>query len=295
MKPQATSSKFFALAGTGFVLTLLTVFLGSPFIRVLHKAYKPFYFWAFGILASAAFILVKVPIFATLLGSVWFLIGTYGELEKRGSGWKWASFLSLLGSSVILLGGMTYTFVGLGINSWDRYALFLSETFEGFQKMNPSLKFDSSVLAQQTPSMLISLLLMALGNALIFEQRTAKYFKAPYEKIASQLKLLEFRLPDAVIWIFLLALLFSMVNFNVPLLSVIGFNLVNLGVVLFFFQGLAVLEVFFVTTKTSLFFRVLTYIILVGYLFVLLSALGLIDYWVDLRSRLRKAKTAVSN
>ena len=295
MKPQATSSKFFALAGTGFVLTLLTVFLGSPFIRVLHKAYKPIYFWAFGILASLAFILVKVPIFATLLGSVWFLIGSYGELEKRGSGWKWASFLSLLGSSVILVGGMTYTFVSLGINSWDRYALLLAEGLENFQKMNPSLKFDTNILAQQTPSMLISLLLMALGNALIFEKRSAKYFKVPYEKIASQLKLLEFQLPDAAIWIFLLALFFSMVNFGFPILSVIGFNLVNLGVILLFFQGLAVLEVFFFTMKTSLVFRVLTYIILVGYLFVLLSALGLIDYWVDFRRRLRKAAPVVSN
>ncbi len=295
MKSQATSSKFFALAGLSFVLTLLTVFLGSPFIRVLHKSYKPIYFWAFGILASLAFLLVKVPIFATLLGAVWFLIGIYGELEKRGSGWKWASFLSLLGSSVILIGGMTYTFVSLGINSWDRYALLLSEGLESFQKMNPSLKFDTNILAQQTPSMLISLLMMALGNALIFEKRSAKYFKVPSEKIASQLKLLEFQLPDAVIWIFLLAMFFSMVNFGVPMLSVIGFNLVNLGVILLFFQGLAVLEVFFLKTKASLFFRVLTYIILVGYLFVLLSALGLIDYWVDFRSRLRKAAPAVSN
>ena len=295
MKPQATTSKFFALASASFVLTLLTVIMGSPFIRALHKAYKPIYFWAFGILISAIFILVNVPIFATLLSSVWFLVGIYGELEKRGSGWKWASFLSLLGSSVILIGGMTYTFVILGINSWDRYVLFLSEAFEGFQKMNPSLKFDTNVLAQQTPSMLISLLLLALGNALIFEKRTAKYFKVPYEKIASELKPLEFRLPDAVIWIFLLALFFSMVNFDIPMLSVIGFNLVNLGVVLFFFQGLAILEVFFLTMKTALFFRVLTYIILVGYLFVLLSALGLIDYWVDIRSRLRKAQTVVSN
>ena len=295
MKPQATSSKFFTLASAGFVLTLLTVILGSPFIRVLHKITKPIYFWSFGILVSVGFILAKVPILASLFGSVWFLIGIYGELEKRGSGWKWASFLSLLGSSVILVGGMAYTFVSLGINSWDRYALFLAETLEGFQKINPSLKFDTNILAQQTPSMLISLLLMALGNALIFEKRSAKYFKVSYEKIASQLKLLEFQLPDAAIWIFLLALLFSMVNFGIPMLSVIGFNLVNLGVILFFFQGLAVLEVFFLTTKTSLFFRVLTYIILVGYLFVLLSALGLIDYWVDFRSRLRKAQTAVSN
>ncbi len=295
MKSQATSSKFFALAGLSFVLTLLTVFLGSPFIRVLHKAYKPIYFWAFGILASLAFLLVKVPIFATLLGTVWFLIGTYGELEKRGSGWKWASFLSLLGSSVILIGGMAYTLVSLGINSWDRYALLLSEGLESFQKMNPSLKFDTNILAQQTPSMLVSLLMMALGNALIFEKRSAKYFKIHSEKIASQLKLLEFQLPDIVIWTFLLAMFFSMVNFGVPMLSVIGFNLVNLGVILLFFQGLAVLEVFFLKTKASLFFRVLTYIILVGYLFVLLSALGLIDYWVDFRSRLRKAAPVVSN
>ena len=295
MRSQATSSKFFALAGISFVLTLLTVFLGSPFIRVMHRAYKPVYFWAFGILASVAFIFAKIPIFAVLFGSIWFLIGSYGELEKRGSGWKWASFLSLLGSSVILLGGLIYTFVSLGINTWDRYVLFLTEVFANFQQLSPAFKIDSNMIAQQTPSMLVSLLVMALGNALIFEKRSATYLKISYDKIASQLKLLEFKLPDAMIWIFLSAILFSMVNFGLPILSVIGFNLVNIGVILFFFQGLAVLEVFFLTTKTSLFFRVLTYIILVGYLFVLLSALGLIDYWVDFRSRLRKAPAPISN
>jgi hypothetical protein len=299
MRPYAPSnlptSKFFALAGLGFVLTLTTVFLGSPFIRVLHKVSKPLHFWAFGILASVAFILLKVPMFATILASVWFLVGIYGELEKRGRGWKWASLMSLLVSSGILIGGMIYALWMYDINSWDRYVLFLSEMFENVQKMNPSLKFDTSILAQQTPSMLVSLLVTALGNALIFDQRAAKFVKVPIVKVASQLKLMEFRLPDAVIWVFLLAFLFSLVNFNMPWLSVVGYNLVNIGVILFFFQGLAVLEVFFLVMKTSFFFRVLTYIILVGYLFVLLSALGLIDYWVDFRSRLRRLQTAESN
>ena len=58
---------------------------------------------------------------------------------------------------------------------------------------------------------------------------------------------------------------------------------------LYFFQGLAVLEVAFRIFRTGAFWRFVIYFFIVGQLFLLLSAVGLIDYWVDFRSRMRRA------
>ncbi len=295
MKEQATLPKFLTLAGLGFVTTVLTIVFGTPFLRVLHKGFKPLWYWSFGLLVTSLFIWAQSMMFASLVGSVWLLVGSYGEFEKRGLGWKKSSVLSLLISTIVMVAGFMSAFKTFGITSWDRYVLIISEVLENFRKMSPALKFDPNIIAEQTPSVVVSLLVLGLAKALIFEKATARYFKVSVDKIASELKLLEFRLPDSVIWIFLLSFLFSLVSFGVPWLATVGFNIVNVGVILFFFQGLAALEVFFMVMKTGFIFRFLTYIILVGYLFVLLSVVGLIDYWVDFRARMRRLQTAETN
>lgn len=295
MRLQATAPKFFALAGLGFIGTVLTVLMGAPFLRVLHKSYKSIWYWAAGTVGVLVFVAAKSAAVAGLIAAVWILVGVYGEMEKRGSGWKKAALVSLIVSTVTILAGFLIGFTAFGITSWDRYVLFISEMLENFQKLYPTLKVDANIAAQQSPSVIISLMVLSLANALIFERVIARFFKITVDKVASELKLLEFRLPDAFIWIFLLGFLFSMVSFGLPWLSAAGLNIVNVGVILFFFQGLAALEVFFVVMKTPIFFRALIYIIMVGYPGVLLSAAGLIDYWVDFRARLRKVQTAESN
>jgi uncharacterized protein YybS (DUF2232 family) len=60
--------------------------------------------------------------------------------------------------------------------------------------------------------------------------------------------------------------------------------------VIYLFQGLAVLEVSFLAFRIGTFWKVLIYVLVVGQLFFLLSAVGVIDYWVDFRQRLTKWK-----
>ena len=66
----------------------------------------------------------------------------------------------------------------------------------------------------------------------------------------------------------------------------------NISLVLYFFQGLAVLEVLLNALKAGMFTRVVVYFFLVGQLFFVLSAVGLIDYWADFRRRLSKPGSA---
>ena len=70
------------------------------------------------------------------------------------------------------------------------------------------------------------------------------------------------------------------------MISVVALNVFNVVMGIYFFQGLAVLEVGFLTFRIGNFTRFLVYFIIVGQLFFLLSAVGIIDYWADFRKRM---------
>jgi hypothetical protein len=158
--------------------------------------------------------------------------------------------------------------------------------------MNPGLQVDAGLLVQLIPSAVVIILVVALGVGLMFERRVFSWLNLPRERVASQLKLLEFRVPDFMIWIAMSAFLLTMENFNVKALEILGMNIVNVVTVLYFFQGLAILEVSLRSFKAGALLRAAIYLILVGQLFPLVSAVGLIDYWVDFRKRLRKMRLA---
>ena len=74
------------------------------------------------------------------------------------------------------------------------------------------------------------------------------------------------------------------------MVGVVSMNFFNLMMGLYFFQGLAVLEVLFLVFKSGSLMRFFVYFFIVGKLFFLLSAVGVIDYRVDFRRRLKQRK-----
>ncbi|KHD87275.1 MAG: hypothetical protein OM95_15520 [Bdellovibrio sp. ArHS] len=295
MKKTATPQKFITISSLSILLSMLTVVMGAPLLRVLRKTYGPVAFWILGLVVTGAAWLLNAQPLALFLGSVWMTLGAYMELEQKGVGW-WISGLAsvAIGSAAAGLG----LFGALQKNGINTYAEVqkLMEQFSGqVQKMNPAVKLDPAILVQQIPSAIVILLIIALGVGLIFERRVFSWLNLPREKIASQLKLLEYRVPDFVIWVAMTAFLLTMVSFGGKATSILAVNIVNVVIVLYFFQGLAVLEVFLNSMKAGVFMRVLTYIILVGQLLLVLSVVGLIDYWVDFRARLNKVKPAENN
>jgi hypothetical protein len=160
--------------------------------------------------------------------------------------------------------------------------------------VNPNVKVDTAMLAQQIPSAIVIMLVLALGLGLIFEKRVFSWLKMPREKISTQLKLLDYRVPDFVIWVAMSAFLLTMVSFGVKAVAVLAVNVVNVAIVLYFFQGLAVTQVFLNSIRAGILTRILTYILLIGQLFLLLSVIGLIDYWADFRRRIYNLKARAS-
>lgn len=295
MKKTATPQKFITISSLSILLSMLTVVMGAPLLRVLRKAYGPLAFWILGLVATGAAWLLNAQPLALFLGSVWMTLGAYMELEQKGVGW-WISGLAsvAIGSAAAGL-GLFGALQKNGINTYAEVQKLMEQFSAQVQKMNPAVKLDPAILVQQIPSAIVILLIITLGVGLIFERRVFSWLNLPREKIASQLKLLEYRVPDFMIWVAMTAFLLTMVSFGGKATSILAVNIVNVVIVLYFFQGLAVLEVFLNSMKAGVFMRVLTYIILVGQLLLVLSVVGLIDYWVDFRARLNKVKPAESN
>jgi hypothetical protein len=103
---------------------------------------------------------------------------------------------------------------------------------------------------------------------------------------------LAFKIPDFFVWVTMVSFLLSFVDLKNEGLMTLGVNVFNVMVVLYFFQGLAIMEWMMNLFKMGFFMRLLTYLIVVGQLFFLLSAVGFIDFWVDFRQRFSNWKTA---
>lgn len=295
MKKTASVQKFITISSLSILLSMLTVVFGAPLLRVLRKAFGPLPFWVLGLLVTGSAWLLNAQPLALFLGSVWMTLGAYMEMEQRGIGWWISGLLSLAVGSLASGLGILVAFKKNGINTYAE-VLKLVETFtQRVTEMNPAVKLDPEVLAQQIPSAVVIVLLLALGVGFIFERRVFSWLNLPRERTASQLKLLEYRVPDYVIWVAMIAFLLTMVSFGGKAIAILAVNIVNVAIVLYFFQGLAVLEVFLNSMRAGVFTRFLMYIILVGQLLLVLSIIGLIDYWVDFRGRIKKMTTAGSN
>lgn len=220
-------------------------------------------------------------------------LGIYVEVEHKGLGWWKAGLLSIgVGSTAALVGG-SWVFNSRGLNAITELGKFAEKFVVSLKKVNPQIEIDAMTLVQQIPSAIAVILTIALGAGLIFESRAFSLSNLPRVKVATQLKLLEYRMPEFYIWIAMTAFLLTMVSIGGRFTTVLALNVVNVSVVLYFFQGLAVTESLLNTIRAGYFTRLLTYILFVGQLFAAISAIGLIDYWVDFRKRFQKWEVAL--
>ncbi|MGZ3744323.1 MAG: DUF2232 domain-containing protein [Pseudobdellovibrionaceae bacterium] len=293
MRVKNSPRQFLAIFSLSVLLSLLTVVCGAPLMRVLRITYGAVTYWLLGIVAIVIFWFIDVPALSVFVGSIWMTLGIYVELERKGLRWAISALIGIIAGCLFFIGAALINLEKLGV-----YNLAAAETLvkqfitDKVFTVNPGLQLDASVLVQLIPSVVVTILVVSLGVGLIFEKRVFSWLKLPRERVASQLKLLEFRVPDFVIWIAMVAFLLTMENFHVKALEILGMNIVNVVTVLYFFQGLAILEVSLRSFKAGALLRTGIYIILVGQLFPVMSAVGLIDYWVDFRRRLTKMRLA---
>lgn len=285
--------KAWALFISGSCLTLLTPFLGAPFLRVLQNVYGSLAYWILGIVATVVVASGMPGTMAILAASVWICVGIFGEFEKRGHGTFWPGMLAIAMATALswLAPGLLKTQFGIDVGPG------VEESLQALVKQienNPEQKawmetmgVQNEALLGQVPSMLALVYLICLAFALMLAQRIAAVFRARFDRIAGTGRLLEFRIPDWVSVVLIFSFLFSFLRVDVPGLNTVALNLLQFLVGLYFFQGLAVLETTFLLLRIDPILKLIVYIFVVAQLFFLLSLVGLADFWLDFRKRLR--------
>lgn len=267
-------------------MSVLFSVLGAPFLRALSVSVKPIVFWTAGLLLTTALFAQDMTLISIYIGAIWMTLGTYSELEKRGVNWKQAGLFSLISGLVFAMA--TLSLVNRFFIEKNVILEFLNPLQTAMNKAFPEDPIEVSALANYLPGIFAATLFVSLALGFILESKINKLFHIQRTKVASGLRWLEFRLPDAFIWISLFAGFFSLVSFNQELLQKISLNIVILSAVAYFFQGLVVTEFLTRAFRVGSFSKTILYFVIFLQLAPALILFGLIDYWVDFRKRVRK-------
>lgn len=278
----------------GTVLTLLFVFLGTPFLRLLRGVFGSWKYWLSGFVMTALLLSggVGFVIIAFMLLSLWMTTGLYQEFEERGKGHLWTAALAVVVGSAALILGPIFVSQILGVNLNEILTTSIGETakqLSGGKSLSDLGVSPESIIAV-IPSTVVILQIASLAFALMLDRKAAVLTGVRFERVASAMRLLEFRLPDLFIWVTMLSFLgsFGLTKNSLPEIISVNVFVVMMG--LWFFQGLAVMEVSFLVFRVGNFFKLLIYFLVVGQLLPLLSVLGIIDYWADFRQRMKRRR-----
>lgn len=292
MNTQRRALRAVILTLWSYVLTAATLFLGSAPLRALWRLVG----WPGYILLTAAstlaFSLLGWTPLAIAYGSVALLIGVFSELEDLEQNYITAGLFAVLITS-LSLGGLFALWVARLGSGWLEY---LTETVNGLMKPalagSVAVQIEVSDIVKQLPSAVVVLLGLSLFVALLMEKRILAWAELNQSKGRD---LAEFRVPDFFIWPFILGLLFSFAKLDINWAHTLGLNILNVSLLLYFLQGLAVLVKLFRKMQMGVFWQTLIIAIAVLQLFLVLSAVGIMDYWLNFRQRMNPKPSEVEH
>lgn len=282
-------SNFFralALLLAALIGSATSVILGAPFARLLRFFVGPLWYWSIGALVSSPLLLDPslAQHFAFLI-SVWLTVGIFCELEAIGH----ASFWSALVSVVV------GTSAALGIASLHIYRERL--TFESvgaaFEKnlVDMGLVLEPGVrIWPQIPSFFAIALIAALVFSFSFEAAIARLLGMRINRPVVRLRLFDLAVPESLIWPLIFSFFLSFYKGLPEVWSQVGANLLNVIMMGYFFQGFGVLSVWLTALNFDLWARRAIYILAALQFFWLLSLVGVADFWLNIRSRIRNWK-----
>lgn len=291
--------KFWGLLAAGFFTCLLIPFLGAPILRVIRNVYRAQAYWLAGLLLCVPLMVTDGSLIGILIFSHWVMIGIFAHFEEKGQGGFYQGLGAILVSTLITWQGpvLLQKTMGLEIeNSLQENLVRMVETLNQNpeqKEMFQTLGVSSESLLSQLPAILGILFLMGMGSALIFDRRVALMFGVRFERIVGTPRLLDFKVPSPFIWVFLASLALGFIQTGIsPAVNSAALNVLHFLVGVYFFQGLAITETALLIFRVGPIMKSLFYILIVGQLFFLLSLVGLADFWLDLRQRLRQKSSS---
>jgi hypothetical protein len=280
------------LAVTSVIASVFFSFLSAPLLRTLSVTVKGRVFWLLGtVLVSSLFFIGSnhyvVSETAVYVGATWMTLGAYSELEKRGISWKVSGLVSLVIGLLFALAG--YYLVMKNQSSEDVLQRIVEPLKKATVEMYPNFDMEKFKFENFILGMLGGFLSSAILISIIFEPKIARLFNIKRERIVTGLRWLEFRLPDAAIWIVLVSIFVLVQNWvNLEWLSILAINLLLVFVAPLFFQGVAVVEFMLRVSRSGPIMRSITYLIMILQLMPFVVVLGLVDYWADFRRLFRR-------
>lgn len=281
------------LALVSVVASVMFSFLGAPLLRAFSVTTKSVVFWATAVLLIAALLVAgntdfKISQTAIYVGAIWMTLGSYNELEKRGVNWRMTGLFAVLTGTLFALAG--YFLVLKDLGSIEAVKEMLEPLIAAFAKSAPNASITADDLVSLLPGIFMGSLVGALALGLMLESKAAKIFGVKRERVASSLRWLEFRAPDAVIWTTLITALIAATSQTIW--QTLSLNILFVTLTVFFFQGLAVVEFSMRYYRLGFFTRAMTYLLIILQLAPILVFVGFVDYWVDFRRFIRrKSKT----
>ena len=264
------------------ILSAFTAVLSGAPLKVLRTLVGPVLFWIMGIVLVGAAWMTGIYPMAFILGAQTLLVGAFTEFDERDFSLRQAASLSICLTALVAASSfyLWVAFYGKGwlglITNWVTAVLQKAATLnliavEGIK---------AEALVGQLPSAVLIFLVMSLAFALILERAVAGWTGVAIKR---RERLSDFSVFEAMIWVFIVALLGSFAHLNSKTVETVALNAFNVCVAAYFFQGLAILAKYFEVFRVGALWRALWIFLLVIQLPIVLSLVGIVDLWVNFR------------
>jgi hypothetical protein len=278
----------------GTVFSALTLMLGALPMRVIWTTYGRTAYWTGHLAILVAMLGASWFAPALLYGALVLLVGVYSEAEDHGSSVFYSAALGILtsiGTAAVAIGGWLFVTKASLMNETKA---FLASANEQMTQLGLSSQVKIDSITEQLPAGMIITLMVTLAIALIWDRRLMSAMGFPPARVSNRSLLRKFQVPDLTVWIVMLAILGAFLQHGQLLVTTISINALYVFTVLYFFQGLAVVCQAFETYKVSPFWQGIWYVLIVLQLFLLVSLIGFVDFWLEFRDRLAR-KPAETN
>ncbi len=291
MSTKPVAWKVALLALWSAAVTALTFVLGGAVLRTLRVYAGENVYWLTSLLITSLFLLVGWEAYAMIyFGSV-LLIGVFSDLEERGFSYFRAGCIALTIVGLVAGGIFAFWFSHQGPEWFDSLVAQAEQPLLKVFPADPELPVRIGDVLRQLPSLVIMLYVFSLYFALLFERRLLKRVGST---AAVHRDLLNFKVPDVFIWILIPSLFGTFAQVKDPFIHTVAINVFNICLLVYFFQGMAVISTFFGKIKMSPFWQILLTVFLALQLFLFVGVVGVVDYWMDFRKKM-KAKPAEVN
>jgi len=282
-----SGARFLFYSVWAVLMTALTYILGAASLKVLRRKSGRTVYWGLTTALSIGLFALQFKMLALAYFSLVVLMGVFSELEELGLSFNVSAFFTLVINALIGAGAFVLWISLIG-PKWSATVLAaVEQVLKPLESYNPGLQIKYFDLMLQLPSVILIMWMAAIYLSILLESRLLKEEKAP-EIPPMRQQLLEFRIPDACVWIFILALLGKFSGYGNQAVEALSANALNVCFMLFFFQGIAVVARAFEKMRMGIVWQTLFMVLIVVYLFLFVSVLGLVDYWFDFRARLAK-------